>query len=111
MWVSAIRAGTISEVEYRLRHRDGEYRWHLGRSLPVRGEGGQIVAWVGTATDIQSRVAAEAQSRRAVRMLDTISDAYVTLDRDFIITYVNAEAARINKKPDAAFMGRLHWDE
>ena len=58
-----------------------------------------------------SRAEVETHTKRAARLLDTISDAHVTLDRDFRIVYVNAEAARINKKPPQAFVGRLHWDE
>ena len=36
VWVEAIRTGTVSEVEYRLRSHTGEFRWFLGRSLPIR---------------------------------------------------------------------------
>ncbi len=40
VWRAAIAAGKVSEVEYRLRRVDGQYRWHLGRSAPVRDEVG-----------------------------------------------------------------------
>ena len=43
--------------------------------------------------------------------LDNISDAFIILDHDWRITYVNREAARINKKPAAAFLGKSHWEE
>ena len=51
----AIRSGTVYEIEYRIRRADGTFRWHLGRSLPVRGPLGEILYWVGTATDIEDR--------------------------------------------------------
>jgi PAS domain S-box-containing protein len=51
----AIQSGTIYEIEYRIRRADGAFRWHLGRSLPVRGPLGEILYWVGTATDIEDR--------------------------------------------------------
>ncbi len=66
VWQAATTAGTVSEVEYRLRRADGQYRWHLGRSVPVRGEEG-AVRWVGTATDIEDRRQAE-ETRRAGEM-------------------------------------------
>jgi PAS domain S-box-containing protein len=47
-----LRSGETFEVEYRLRARDGSYRWHLGRAVPVHDETGRIESWVGTATDI-----------------------------------------------------------
>ena len=50
-------------------------------------------------------------ARKASEVLDTISDAVVTLDSDFRITFVNAEAARLNNKPAHAFVGNLHWEE
>jgi PAS domain S-box-containing protein len=37
------------EVGYRLRARDGAYRWHVARVAPVRGDG--ALWWVGTAID------------------------------------------------------------
>ncbi len=52
VWRAALAAGTVSEVEYRLRRADGSYRWHLGRSEPIHDEAGRIIQWVGTATDI-----------------------------------------------------------
>ena len=58
VWRSSVAAGIVSEVEYRLRRADGQYRLHLGRSVPVR-ENGVIVRWVGTATDIEDRRQAE----------------------------------------------------
>jgi PAS domain S-box-containing protein len=58
-WRHSLRTGEPYEIEYRLRHFSGEYRWTLGRALPVRDHGGEIVRWVGTCTDIdeQKRIA------------------------------------------------------
>jgi PAS domain S-box-containing protein len=47
--------GETFEVEYRLRARDGTYRWHLGRAVPMRDQDGAIEFWIGTATDIHDR--------------------------------------------------------
>jgi PAS domain S-box-containing protein len=53
-WRRSLATGEPYEVEYRLRHRSGEYRWALGRALPVRNERGEIERWFGTCTDIDS---------------------------------------------------------
>lgn len=50
---------TPFEEEYRLRRKDGEYRWFLSRSVPVTGSDGEIERWYGTGTDIQTRKLAE----------------------------------------------------
>ena len=43
VWRHSLETGEPYEIEYRLRHRSGEYRWTLGRALPVRGEDGAII--------------------------------------------------------------------
>jgi PAS domain S-box-containing protein len=61
VWLRAVAAGKPYQIEYRLRRHDGEWRWHLGRALPVRDADGQIVRWYGTNTDIHdAKLAAEA---------------------------------------------------
>ncbi|HVF94463.1 MAG TPA: PAS domain-containing protein, partial [Sphingomonas sp.] len=57
-WSQSLETGEPYEIEYRLRHRDGGYRWVLGRALPVRDEDGAVVRWMGTCTDIDDRVRA-----------------------------------------------------
>ena len=62
-WRDALELGSEWAREYRLRAADGAYRWHLGRSLPLRDERGILTGWVGTATDIDDRKRAEERSR------------------------------------------------
>src|SRR5262245_8644363 len=47
-WPSAVAAGQPFEMEARIRRADGEYRWFLIRSAPLRDAGGRIVKWYGT---------------------------------------------------------------
>lgn len=62
-WRRSLATGEPYEIEYRLRHHSGEYRWTLGRALPIRGEDGEISRWFGTCTDIHDqRSLAESQS-------------------------------------------------
>ncbi len=51
-WRKSLETGEPYEIEYRLRHHSGEYRWVLGRAMPVRNKDGAITRWVGTCTDI-----------------------------------------------------------
>jgi PAS domain S-box-containing protein len=53
-WRHSLATGEAYEIEYRLRHHSGEYRWTLGRALPLRDEHGAIVRWYGTCTDIHA---------------------------------------------------------
>ena len=83
-WRHSLDTGDHYEIEYRLRHRSGEYRWVLGRALPIRNDRGEIERWFGTCTDIhamrlliderehllQREQAARVESERASRMKD-----------------------------------------
>ncbi len=51
-WRHSLATGETYDVEYRLRHHSGVYRWTIGRALPVRDGSGRIVRWIGTCTDI-----------------------------------------------------------
>ena len=51
-WRHSLETGDLYEIEYRLRHRSGVYRWTLGRAAPIRNAAGEIVRWFGTCTDV-----------------------------------------------------------
>ena len=55
VWRQSLTTGAPYQIEYRLRHFDGTYRWVLGRALPVRDDEGRITRWFGTCTDIHEQ--------------------------------------------------------
>jgi PAS domain S-box-containing protein len=58
-WQAALGRGVPWEDTYRLRGRDGQFRWFLARAIPVKNQHGQIVHWFGTSTDIHDRIEME----------------------------------------------------
>lgn len=53
-WSASLETGEPYEIIFRLlRGRDGQYRRHVGRAVPVRDEQGTIVRWAGSNTDIE----------------------------------------------------------
>ena len=60
-WTAAVRTGEVYEIEYRLRRRDGAFRWHLGRAEAMRGADGNVLKWFGTCTDIHDRKIVESE--------------------------------------------------
>ena len=51
-WLESVAGHHSYDIEYRVRRRDGEYRWFKTRGVPIRDTGGNIVKWFGTCTDI-----------------------------------------------------------
>ncbi len=64
-WRKSVATGTPFELEARLRGKDGEFRWFMMRSIPVRDEAGQIVRWVGASTDIHQNMLLQLELKRA----------------------------------------------
>ncbi len=60
-WRESLATGEPYRIEYRLRHRSGEYRWVLGRAQAVRDDEGRIIRWFGTCTDVHEIKLAEAR--------------------------------------------------
>jgi PAS domain S-box-containing protein len=92
MWRAAFAAGEPMEDEARLRRADGQYRWFLHRAVPLGDEGGNILKWVGTSTDIEDLKLAEEALRERARLLDLTHDSVFVRDVDDVITYWNKGA-------------------
>jgi PAS domain S-box-containing protein len=69
-----VGAGREFEAELRLRRRDGAYRWHLVRSVPVPDEAGDLARRYGAATDIDDRKRAEEALRESERQYRAFYD-------------------------------------
>ena len=53
LWSKSLATGDTYEARFRLRRADGAWRWHIARAMPIRGEDGQVVEWIGSNTDIE----------------------------------------------------------
>ncbi|HEY4259644.1 MAG TPA: PAS domain S-box protein, partial [Schlesneria sp.] len=92
-----IRAGRSFAMETRFRRGlDGAYRWHLNRAVALHDEHGRVVKFVGTSTDIEdlknSQEELHRTEERASLIVDTASDAVVTMDITGTITSWNKQA-------------------
>ncbi|MCX2450205.1 ATP-binding protein [Pedobacter sp. PLR] len=50
-WSYALGQNSEYSVEFRLRMADGQYKWHLGKAIPLI-ESGELKMWMGTNTNI-----------------------------------------------------------
>jgi PAS domain S-box-containing protein len=46
------RGNTLSGIEYRVMHKDGNWRWHTSSASPLRDDQGNVQAFIGVAHDI-----------------------------------------------------------
>ncbi|GJD94257.1 PAS domain-containing protein [Methylobacterium iners] len=74
VWRHCLASGEPYHIEYRLRHRSGEYRWVLGRAQPVRDSLGHVTRWYGTCTDIHDLKSAQGALSESEARFDTLID-------------------------------------
>lgn len=69
-WQQALTAGHSYVREFRLRGRDGGYRWFLVRARAMRDAAGRVVKWFGSNTDIDQLKQAQDTAERASHAKD-----------------------------------------
>jgi PAS domain S-box-containing protein len=63
---AAIRDKATFALEHRVRRPDGSLAWTLSQAVPLLDDQGEIVEWVGAATDVTGRKQAEQQLAAAL---------------------------------------------
>lgn len=107
--------GTPFDEELEIITARGKRRWVRSVGVPVRDEADRIVRVEGAFQDItgrkESELEAERLSRRLATMLESITDAFIALDRQWRFSYVNAEAEQLIGRTADELLGRNVWDE
>jgi PAS domain S-box-containing protein len=107
-WLASMASGDIYNVEYRLRRGDGVYRWHIGRALPVRGDDGRILRWIGTAADIHEQKLAQAESSRDRDRIWALSQEIMLIcDGGGVIRAANPSTTRLLGWTAEEMVGRM----
>ena len=66
----AIRTKGTFELEHRVEQLDGSLGWTFSRAVPMLDEGGDIVEWIGMASDITEQKDRERELERALDLLE-----------------------------------------
>ena len=72
LWLKSVAGHQPYDVEYRVRGRDGAYRWFKTRGVPIRDSGGNTVKWLGTCTDITDLRQTQESLRERERQFDSL---------------------------------------
>ncbi len=75
IWMHSIQTGLDFEVECRVQRYDGVFRWHLIRAVAETNFENQIIAWLGTCTDIHDRKLVEKRLLEAQKNSDAANQA------------------------------------
>jgi PAS domain S-box-containing protein len=81
-WQRCVESGANYEAEYRLRSKDGSYRWFRARAVPIRDEQESIVRWYGTCSDIHdSKLLEQSMRDSALKLERMVEERTVELRR------------------------------
>jgi PAS domain S-box-containing protein len=70
VWGRSIATGEPYDIEHRVKHRDGSYRWARSRAFPRHHEDGAVCLWYGTTEDIHERKLGEERQRLLINELN-----------------------------------------
>jgi PAS domain S-box-containing protein len=125
-WKEAVEKGVEWKLDYRIRNQHtGVYRWFTGQTAPLRDSEGQIIKWIGTATDIHEQklftekleALVEERTRALQRSNEDLQQFAHVASHDLkepvrkVKTFINRLEEHLDGKLDEAamkYVGRIH---
>jgi len=100
----------LNKFTNRVRCKDGTYKW-LEWNVVQDEQSGLICSVARDITD-KKRLEEELEksNRQKTKILERITDGFVSCNKDWRVTYANKEAQRIGKKSPKELIGRTIWE-
>jgi diguanylate cyclase (GGDEF)-like protein/PAS domain S-box-containing protein len=109
------QTGTPFDEEMQIMATARIRKWVRTVGEAVRGEDGQIVRIQGVLKDISAQKQAQRETLRLAMRLTTtlasITEAFVTLDRQCCFTYLNRESERLLQRTAGDLLGQEVWQD
>lgn len=101
-------------VEYRHLHKSNEYRWQNSIGKALFDNKGKPIRMIGSIRDINNRIIAKEElndERNLLKnILESMSDAFVSIDTNWCYTYMNSKAEVMSGKKSDDLIGKNIWD-
>lgn len=122
-WRSALRqrlelceqSGLAFDEELQIQLADGSQKWLRAVGGAETGPTGQILRIQGAMQDISAQKQAQQETTllamRLTTTLASITEAFVTLDRQGCFTYLNQESERLLQKTTSELLGKEAWHD
>ena len=107
-YIEAFSQRRVFEMEYRLRRRDGEYRWILDRGTPRYTPDGTFAGYIGSCIDITERKALEDELREAVQARDeflSIASHELKTPLTALQLQIDSLDRQLQRRPEEALRG------
>lgn len=98
------------QMEYRLRHRDGQYRWMLVHGKPRYDADNRFIGYIGSCLDVtdlkQAQETARERGALIEQVFDVLQDMLFVVDADERFVFYRAGRSDRLLMPPEAFLGR-----
>jgi PAS domain S-box-containing protein len=106
-WVHSVQTGEPYSTRFRIRRRDGSFRWFQTSGSPIKGADGKIEGWFGACIDIEEQ---KQLADRHEDTLEAITDAFYALDHDWRFVYLNKQGEAVSGTSREDVLGKSIWE-
>ncbi|XHX76873.1 MAG: PAS domain S-box protein [Stenomitos frigidus ULC029] len=111
----AIAQPNVSQpaIEYRVRHRNGSWCFFEAVAtslLDVPSIRGVVINCHAITERKRAEAALLIANRQTVNILESITDAFMSLDKQWRLTYVNRQAAQLCQRSQDELLGQSFWE-
>ncbi|KAI5480082.1 histidine kinase [Pseudohyphozyma bogoriensis] len=105
-WTDCITTGKTFLIHYRVKSKDGEWRWMYAQSHPIRDDAGKIEFWVGSITDVNELIQVRSDTLKLKAHINVVmtsaSLVLLSIDSDCTINFWEGslgDAAAVSARP------------